>query len=132
MLRTGAVFRLWTRARDAFLCEVMSEELVHKRRSPFVNNVTFPRELREAIPDHEPSAGRCLKLESVDAQAAHAFECGRRVQVKLHVCETGKLSGKFDVRVELEIDAARALAKLIESAADQAETLPAVRGWPTQ
>jgi hypothetical protein len=105
----------------------MSKAVARKLRP--VNNVTFPRELREAIPEHEPSAGRCLKLESVDAQGAHTVEWGRRVQIKLRVCETGKLSGVFDVWVDVEVEAARALAELIQEAVGQAERLPAVRGW---
>jgi hypothetical protein len=67
------------------------------RKLPLLNNVTFPRELRDAIPDHQPSAGRCLKLESVDAQAAHTVEWRWRVQTKLRVCETGKLSALVEL-----------------------------------
>jgi hypothetical protein len=48
--------------------------------------VAFPRELREAVPDHQPSVGRCLK----------------------------------------------ARAQLIQTAAEQAESLPAVRAWKMQ
>lgn len=95
-----------------------------------VNNVTFPRELREAIPDHQPSAGRCLKLDSVDAQAAHTLAWGRRVQIKLRVCETGKLLGAFDVWVDVEIAAARAMADLIQRAVEQAEKIAPAQGWP--
>jgi hypothetical protein len=100
------------------------------RKLQLVNNVTFPRELRDAIPDHQPSVGRCLKLDSVDAQAAHAVEWGRRVRIKLRVCETGKLSGQFDVWVDVEIDAAKALIELIQGAVEQADKIPPVRGWP--
>ena len=100
------------------------------RKLQLVNNVTFPRELRDAIPDHRPSAGRCLKLDSVDAQAAHTVERGRRVQIKLRVCETGKLSGQFDVWVDVQIDAAKALIEPIQGAVEQAEKIPPARGWP--
>jgi hypothetical protein len=100
------------------------------RKLQLVNNVTFPRELRDAIPDHRPCAGRCLKLDSVDAQAAHTVEWGRRVQIKLRVCETGKLSGQYDVWVDVQIDAAKALIELIQGAVEQAEKIPPVRGWP--
>ena len=110
----------------------MSQQVARQFRLRYPNNVIFPRELREAIPDHQPSVGRCLKLDSVDAQPANTVEWGRRVQIKLRVCETGKLSGAFDVWVDVEIEAARALAKLIQDAANQAETLPAVRVWKTQ
>jgi hypothetical protein len=106
----------------------MSKVLVPKLQ--LLNNVTFPRELRDAIPDHHPSAGRCLKLDSVDAQAAHTVAWGRRVQIKLRVCETGKLSGQFDVWVDVQIDAAKALIKLIQGAVEQAEKIPPVQGWP--
>jgi hypothetical protein len=94
------------------------------------NNVTFPRALRDAIPDHEPSAGRVLKLESVSAQPAHTIEWGRRVQIKLQVCETGKLSGVFDIWVDIEADAAKALGETILSAVDQSGHLKPVRAWP--
>lgn len=99
------------------------------RRWQFPNNVTFPRELRDAIPDHWPSAGRCLKLESAEAQPAHTDRWGRRVQVKLRACETGVLNGVFDVWIDLEVDAARALAETIAKAAEQAESLPAAKAW---
>lgn len=105
----------------------MSQALPPKLQ--LLNNVTFPRELRDAIPDHRPSAGRCLKLDSVDAQAAHTVEWGRRVQIKLRVCETGKLSGQFDIWVDLQVDAAKALIELIQGAVEQAEKIPPVRGW---
>jgi hypothetical protein len=88
-----------------------------------VNNVTFPRELRDAIPDHRPSAGRVLKLESVEAQAAHTIEWGRRVQIKLQVCETGKLSGSFDVWIDIEAEAAAALAETIKGAVERSAGL---------
>jgi len=100
------------------------------RRFPMLNTVTFPRTLREAIPEHELSAGRVLKLESVDAQGAHTVEWGRRVQVKMQTCETGKLTGVFDVWVDMDIEAARALAMLIQGAVEQSGKMPAVRAWP--
>jgi hypothetical protein len=94
------------------------------------NNVTFPRELRDAIPDHEPSAGRVLKLESVAAQAANTIEWGRRVQIRLEVCETGKLKGVFDVWVDIEVDAARALAETVLGAVEQSTKMTPVSCWP--
>ena len=110
----------------------MKKEIVVQSRYQHPNNVTFPRELREAIPEHHPSMGRCLKLDSVDAQPAHTVEWGRRVQLKLRVCETGPLAGVFDVWVDVELEAAKALADLIRTAADEAEKLPAVKAWKTQ
>jgi hypothetical protein len=52
------------------------------------------------------------------------------VQIKLRVCETGKLSGQFSVCVDVQIDAAKALIELIQGAVEQAEKIPPVRGWP--
>lgn len=102
------------------------------RKLQYVNNVTFPQELREAIPEHKPSAGRCLKLESLDAQGAHTVEWGRRVQMKLHVCETGKLSGSFDVWVDLQLDAAKGLLETLKAAIEQSEKSTPVSAWPTE
>ena len=100
------------------------------RKLQYVNNVTFPQELRDAIPEHKPSAGRCLKLESLDAQGSHTVEWGRRVQLKLHVCETGKLSGAFDVWVDLQLDAAKGLLDTLRAAVEQSEKLAPVKAWP--
>ena len=106
----------------------MSQLPVRKLR--LTNNVTFPQELRDAIPDHKPSAGRALKLESVDAQAANTVEWGRRVQIKLQVCETGKLSGVFDIWVDIEAEAAKALGETILAAVEQSGRIKPVRVWP--
>jgi hypothetical protein len=97
---------------------------------PMTNTVSFPRALRDAIPDHQPSAGRVLKLESVAAQAANTIEWGRRVQIKLQVCETGKLKGVFDVLVDIEVDAAKALAETILGAVEQSAKITPVPCWP--
>lgn len=110
----------------------MSQQIVRKPAFPYPNNVTFPRELRAAIPVHQPSLGRCLELDSVDAQPAHTVEWGRRVQVKLRVCETGTLEGAFNVWADMELEAAQGLANLIRTAAERAETLPAARAWKTR
>lgn len=106
----------------------MSKLPVRKLR--LTNTVSFPRELRDAIPDHKPSAGRALKLESVDAQAANTIEWGRRVQIKLRVCETGKLSGVFDIWIDIEADAAQALAETLSAAVEQSGRIKPVRVWP--
>ena len=107
----------------------MDRPLQLPRKSPYVNNILFPRALRSFIPDHDLSGGRVLKLDSVAAQAAHTAEWGKRVQIKLHVCETGQRTGAFDVWIDIESEAAKALAKLIEDAADQSDNLPPVRVW---
>jgi len=95
----------------------MSNQL---RRQP-PNWVTFPRQLRDAIPDWELCGGRVLQLESADAGVSDTPWTGRRVAVKLRVCETGKLTGVFDVWVDLNTSAAKALAELIQSVAERAE-----------
>jgi hypothetical protein len=87
------------------------------------NWVTFPPELRDAIPEFEPCLGRVLQLENAAVGATDSEWIGRRVAITLTVCETGKLSGAFDVRVSLNIDAARTLADLLHSAADNAARL---------
>jgi hypothetical protein len=96
------------------------------RKLTLVNSICFPHELRDAIPDHEPSAGRVLKLDSVDAQAAHTMEWGRRVQLKLCACETGKLSGTFDIVVDIDAEAAKALGETILAAVERSAKIKPV------
>jgi hypothetical protein len=90
---------------------------------PLANWVTFPRELRDAIPAFEPCAGRVLQLENAQVAPSQHEWIGRRVSVKLTVCETGKLTGSFDVVCSLNIEAAKALADLLHSAAEKASRL---------
>jgi hypothetical protein len=85
------------------------------------NWITFPQKLRDAIPTFEPCAGRVLQLDSVDAAPTQTPWTGRRVAVKLRVCETGKLDGVFDIRIDLNISAAEALAEVLRAAAEQAK-----------
>ena len=88
------------------------------------NRITFPQKLRDAIPTFEPCGGRVLQLDSVDAGATNTEWTGRRVAVKLRVCETGKLDGVFDIWIDLNISAAQALAETLQTAAEQAKTIP--------
>jgi hypothetical protein len=83
------------------------------------NYMSFPRELREAIPNLH--TGRVLELESVNGQASNHPLFGPRVSLKLVVKETGKLAGEFVVRMDLQVDAARKLAATISQLADQAD-----------
>jgi hypothetical protein len=85
------------------------------------NWITFPQELRDAIPAFEPCRGRVLQLDSIDAAATNTEWIGRRVAIKLRCCETGKLDGIFDVSVSLNISAAEALAEVLKTAADKAK-----------
>lgn len=83
------------------------------------NTILFPRELRDAIPDLPTYAGRVLELASIDGKLAENALGGKRVHLKLAVAETGKLKGKFVVRIDLQPEAARALAETLVKLADQ-------------
>jgi len=85
------------------------------------NWITFPQNLRDAIPTFEPCRGRVLQLDSIDAGATDSEWIGRRITVKLRCCETGKLDGVFDVSISLNISAAEALAEVLRTAAEQAK-----------
>jgi hypothetical protein len=85
------------------------------------NWITFPQELRDAIPSFEPCRGRVLQLDAIDAAATDSEWIGRRVTIKLRCCETGKLDGIFDVSVSLNISAAEALSEVLKTAAEQAK-----------
>jgi prephenate dehydrogenase len=104
----------------------MSRELVRakapmKRRYSLstASTMTFPRALREAIPDLPTCVGRVLELSSVAGAVSHHPLFGPRVSLKLGVRETGKLKGQFTVRVDLEAEAAKALAETILRMAEQ-------------
>lgn len=91
-----------------------------RRRVPRATNmITFPRELRDAIPDLPTYTGRVLELESIDGRISENLLYGRRVHLRMAVTETGKLKGKFTVRVDLQADAARALADTLVQLAGQ-------------
>jgi hypothetical protein len=59
----------------------------------------------------------------MSAQPTNSHLFGPRVHLNLVVKETGKLSGEFTVRVDLEVESARALAATLTQLADQAEKL---------
>ncbi|HEY1342783.1 MAG TPA: hypothetical protein VGF59_35010 [Bryobacteraceae bacterium] len=89
------------------------------------NTMTFPRELREAIPDLPTYVGRVLDLDSMHGEAVDTFPlAGKRVAVVFVVKETGKLEGEFKVRVDLQPEAARALGQTLIQLADKAEQVP--------
>jgi hypothetical protein len=89
------------------------------RRLARRNYMAFPRELREAIPDLH--TGRALELDSINGQSSNTLLLGPLVQLKLLVKETGKLSGQFIVRMDLQPDAARKLATELNKLADVAD-----------
>ena len=102
--------------------EISRKALPAKRRLSYKGNtMAFPRELRDAIPDLPTYSGRVLELESIDGTLSETTLFGRRVHLKMKVTETGKLSGKFVVRVDLQADAARALAETLVQLAEQLE-----------
>jgi hypothetical protein len=88
------------------------------RLTPY-NTIAFPRALRDAIPDLH--GGRVLKLDAINAQASNTNLYGGRIHLNLAVCETGKLSGEFVVRVDLLPEAARTLAATLTRLADEVE-----------
>jgi len=86
--------------------------------------MTFPSELRNAIPDLPTYIGRTLELSSTQGHASNTRLFGARVHLGLGVQETGKLKGKFTVGIDLEVEAARVLAASLVELADRAEKLP--------
>jgi hypothetical protein len=94
---------------------------VRRRWALTTNTMGFPRELREAIPDLPTCVGRVLKIDSVSGDASHSRMFGPSVHLKLVVKETGKLSGEFVIRMDLEAGTARALSETLAQLAEQAE-----------
>jgi hypothetical protein len=90
------------------------------RLTPY-NTIAFPRELREAIPDLPTCVGRVLKLDSVNGKASNSELFGPRIHLSLAVRETGKLKGKFVIRIDLLPEAARTLAATLTRLADEVE-----------
>jgi hypothetical protein len=91
-----------------------------RRLSPR-NYMTFPRELRDAIPDLPTYVGRTLELAGTHGSASNTRLFGTRVHVDLKIRETGRLKGRFTVRMDLQVEAARALAANLLELADRAE-----------
>jgi len=81
------------------------------------NHIYFPQRLRDAIPGPElPGCARCLILSSIDGGLY-----GRRIRLKFRAEESGKLKGTFDIGVDLQADAARALAATLLDLAERTE-----------
>jgi hypothetical protein len=100
-------------------------QTVSRRLGP-LNTMNFPRSLRDAIPTLERCWGRCLELTSITGRASHDPIWGKRVRVKFQVEESGKLTGKFDVWMDIDPEAARGLARTLNQLADAAEKAPPV------
>lgn len=94
------------------------------RRFHLPNTMNFPQALRDAIPALERCWGRCLVLTSITGRALHSSLYGRRVRIKFQVEESGKLTGNFDVWMDMEPAAARELARTLNQLADEAEKAP--------
>ena len=90
---------------------------------PRAKTMSFPQELRSAIPELEPCWGRILVLSSIDGDCRHNLR-GRRVGLKFLVGETGKLSGAFPVYADLDVDAARTLAATLLNLVEPVAQLP--------
>jgi hypothetical protein len=88
------------------------------------NSMTFPRALRDAIPEAPGYSGRVLELNSIDAQVFDPLITTRVVHLNLHVQETGRLNGHFTLWMDLQPLAARALAATLNEVADRAESSP--------
>ena len=88
------------------------------------NTMLFPQALRDTIPTTPGCWGRALELASIDGDCCNSAFYGRQVRLKFVVQETGKLTGVFDVHAQLNLEAARALAKTLTDLVEQAERMP--------
>ena len=89
-----------------------------------LNTMNFPQALRDAIPTLARCWGRSLVLASITGRALNDPLWGKRVRVKFQVEESGKLTGKFDVWMDVDPEAARGLARTLNQLADEAEKAP--------
>jgi hypothetical protein len=105
-------------------------ELLPVARSQWPNTITFPRELKPAIPDYGPRAlvfdsisGRHYDGTSIAELLGRGTTEGKlaRTQLQLLVHETGKLDGKFTLLVDLDAETTRALGRFLVELADRAE-----------
>jgi len=101
----------------------MSKELtagkVSTRPGQRRNAMTFPRELRNAIPELHGASD--LELDSIDGRSSNMVFFGPLVQLKPVVKETGKLKGRFVIGMDLQPEAARELAATLTKLADGAK-----------
>ena len=87
------------------------KKLRPRTKWPGSNRIYFPQTLRDAIPGPElPGCARCLILSSIDGASSNDDIFGRLIRLKFLAEESGKLKGVFEIGVELQLDAARALA----------------------
>jgi hypothetical protein len=92
-----------------------NQQVRPKWQSASLNSIQFPQALRDAIPGPDlPGCDRLLVLSSIDGSCINSPLYGQRVQLKMRVEESGKLTGAFDLKVHLTIEAARALADTLQ------------------
>jgi hypothetical protein len=90
------------------------------------NSMTFPQELRAAIPEGRGYSGRVLELDAIDGKVREIGPGGPAVHLDLRVQETGNLTGKFTLWMDLQPSAARAFAATLLQMADRAERAAAL------
>jgi len=115
-------------ARRPAKMDLMSKDMARtetparRRRWPSSRNtMSFPRELRDAIPDLPTCVGRVLELDSTTGTISQIYPGSPPVRLRMLVKETGKLKGEFAVFIDLQPDAARALAETLARLADEAD-----------
>lgn len=106
-----------------------SANLTLQNQSRWPNLIIFPRELKQAIPDY---GSRALVFDSLSGSAMSApvtvagmpdqaaFDLGKRIQLQLHVHETGSLDAKFGVLMDLDSATTRALGEYLIRLAGEA------------
>jgi hypothetical protein len=105
---------------------VSRKRLRPQSKWPRSNHIYFPQRLRDAIPGPEsPGCARCLNLTSIDGDYSSDNLFGQRVRLKFLAEESGKLTGAFEIGVDLQVDAARALARTLLDLAERLEEVPA-------
>lgn len=92
-----------------------------KRWPSSQNTMSFPRELRDAIPDLPTCVGRVLELDSTTGSISDLYPGSPPVRLRMLVKETGKLKGEFAIFIDLQPDAARGLAETLTRLADEAD-----------
>ena len=91
------------------------------------NFMIFPQALRDAIPGPNlPGCDRSLILSSIDGALSHSvqfggMDLGPRVLLNFRVEESGNLTGAFEVKAHLNVEAARALAATLQELAARLE-----------
>jgi hypothetical protein len=106
------------------LMELKAKAIVRARKPLRLtgrNSMTFPQELRAAIPEARGYSGRVLELDAIDGKVREVALGGPVVHLDLRVQETGNLTGKFTLWMDLQPSAARAFAATLSQMADRAE-----------